>query len=123
MRRRNIASARLVSMLGQMHMSASAVCYCDVQHYTKTYHVRVQQRALPGACRVALLVACWLAPRRRQQECDTYTHRAMQIVPCIIHATQRIGRTAFRSVTNVSLEYAWRRLQRPALPIIVVRRR
>ena len=115
----NVASARLVSMLSRLHMSATAVCCCTARHDTQTCCDELLLRALIGACRIAPTLAYQplkLAPQRRQQECDTLpsVRRRSSSPGCMQH------RPSDQQLLDPSRMYcpilAWRVLQRSLTP-------
>jgi hypothetical protein len=111
----NIASARLVSMLSGLYMSATAIRCCTAQHDTQICCDELLLRALIGACRIAPTLAyrpLKPAPQRRQQECDTLhsVRRRSSSAGCMQHrpSDQQLIDTSQMYCPNL----AWRKLQR-----------
>ena len=104
MRCLNIASARLVPMLGQLHISATAACYCIIQYKDLLFWITTARQASEWPHRASgrVLVA---QPRIPVSLAGVacFTQRAMQVILCETHATQCIGPTTPRYVTDVSL--------------------
>jgi hypothetical protein len=110
MRCRNVASARLVSILSRLHMSATAACYCTARHSTQTCSDELQSRVLIGACRIAPPTArrpLRLAPQHRQQKCNIGDEDGhLMVQPSEKFRTTRGGLHACRTVRQDDLTTA-----------------